>query len=121
MNATHAAKQPIAPRGGTLMSHRIEIVIGLVTSALGVIGIGFAVFGPATFDTNPATAATTSLWDQGLDGNTVTYLIVMLVAAIAVSIGAYLLSHTYATGGAIVLWVSALVLFLGAAITIPGN
>lgn len=103
------------------MSHRIEVAIGLITAAVGAIGIGFAVFGPATFNTNPLAAATTSIWDQGLDGNSVMYLIVMLLAALAVPVGAYMQCHAYATGGALVLWVSALVLFLGAALTIPGN
>lgn len=105
------------------MFHRIEIVIGLIASALGAIGIGFAVFGPATFSygTNWLSAASTSLWEQGLDFTTGVYLGVMLLAALAVPVGAYLRSYRSESEGAAVLWVSTMVLLVGAAITLPGS
>ncbi|HLJ67910.1 MAG TPA: hypothetical protein VKX16_11175 [Chloroflexota bacterium] len=105
------------------MSHRIEIVMGLVTSALGVIGIAFAIFGPATFSygTDWMTAASSSLWDHGLDTPTVFYLGVMLLASLAVSAGAYLRSNGALTEGATILWFSAAALLVGAVITLPGS
>jgi len=103
------------------MFRRVEVVIGLLTVALCVFGVGLAIFGPATYITNEFAAGSTSLWDVGLNGEAVVYLSFMLLAGLAVLAGAWLRSEAADAMGTAVLWIGTLALLVGMAIGIPGN
>lgn len=106
------------------MSRRIDVALAALASAIGLIGLGFAIFGPATisYGTNWLEAGSRSLWDAGIgSAGVLLYLALMALAAVGVGIGTYLRARG---GGALALtlmWSSALVLLVGAFMTLPGQ
>ena len=106
------------------MPGRFESSIGVVAAALSFIGLGCAVFGPATYSygTNRLAAGTVSLWAQGIGTAPVLiYLAMMAVAALGIGVGAYLRSQGGGTGVLTMLWTSALALLAGGLLTLPGS
>jgi hypothetical protein len=106
------------------MSRRVELSIGLFAAVLGLIGLGLAVFGPATYSygTNWLTAGPASLWDQGIDTtNVLIFLAAMILGALGIGVGAYLRSEGGGTDALALLWAGFIVLVVGAAITLSGS
>lgn len=105
------------------MSHRTEVAIGAVVAALGLVGAGLAIFAPAvyTYGTNWLAAGSLSLWDAGITTNVGIFLAVMAAASIGIAVGAYLRSRELVDPGLALLWASAVVLFGGALLTLPGS
>jgi hypothetical protein len=106
------------------MSRPVEISLGLFAAFLGFIGLGFAVFGPATYSygTNWLTAGSVSLWDQGIGTtNVLIFLAVMIVAALSIGVGAYLRGAGGGYDALGLLWVGFILLLAGAVITLPGS
>lgn len=106
------------------MSRGVEISIGLFAAALGLIGLGFAVFGPATYSygTDWLSAGSVSLWDEGIGtANVLVFLAAMVAGALASGAGAYLRGEGGGDGALALLWVGCLALAVGAAITLPGS
>jgi len=106
------------------MAPRNAAVLGGLASVLGLVGIGCAVFGPATYSygTNWLRAGPSSLWDQGLTTTSVLlYLAVMIVAALGIGAGVSLRSQRDGPGALIVLWTGTVVLLGGGLLTLPGN
>lgn len=105
------------------MSRRIEIALGLVVTFAAAVGIGFAVFGPATlsYGTDWLTAASVSIWGHGITTNVAIYLAAMMLAALAVAVGAYLRSAEHSFSALILLWGGFAALLVGMALTLPGN
>jgi hypothetical protein len=106
------------------MSRHVEISLGLFAAVLGLIGLAFAVFDPATFSygTNWLTTGSVSPWDEGIDTtNVLIFLAVMIVAALGTGVGAYLRSEGEGSSALGLLWVGCNLLLVGAAITLPGS
>jgi len=106
------------------MAPRNAAVLGGLASVLGLVGIGCAVFGPATYSygTNWLRAGPSSLWDQGLTTTSVLlYLGVMIVAALGIGAGVSLRSQRGGPATLIVLWTGTVVFLGGGLLTLPGN
>lgn len=100
----------------------LEGTIALLTLVLTLVGVGFVIFGPATFTTgtNTLVAATTSVWSYGFDSTVAIYVVAMLLAGLLVASGVYMRSEGI-EGGLAVLWTGVLILAVGAVIALPGN
>lgn len=106
------------------MFRRIEVGLGIFAGALGLIGLGFAVFGPSTYSygTNWLTAATVSLAANGIGTTSVVvFLAVMTAASLAVALGTYLHSRGNVASGLTLVWTGTLALAVGATMTLPGS
>jgi hypothetical protein len=106
------------------MSRRLELSIGLFAVALGLIGLGLAVFGPATYSygTNWLTSGTVSLWDQGIDtAGVLIFLAAMILGVAGVGVGTYLRSEGEGSTALMLLWGGFVLLLIGAVITLPGS
>jgi hypothetical protein len=105
------------------MNQRAEVSTGIVVSVLSLFAIGLAIFAPAvyTYGTNWMEAGSTSLLDAGITAGVAVYLLIMVVAAVGIGVGAYLRSRHLSLPGMSLLWGSAVVLFAGALLTLPGN
>ncbi len=106
------------------MSAHTALRLALIATGLALVGVVAAVFAPATYSygTNRLSAGSENLWDRGLDtGRVEVYLAVLAVAAVGISIGAYLLTRRPGPAALFVLWLSALVYLAGALMTLPGD
>ncbi|HET9017313.1 MAG TPA: hypothetical protein VFN57_17040 [Thermomicrobiaceae bacterium] len=107
------------------MSRRVEVGIGLVTGLVALLGLGFVVFGPVTFSYPPpdgaVTAASTSLWNYGLDTASLLFLAAMLIATLAAAGGAYLRSRGEGAPALTLMWGGFLLLLAGCVTTLPGS
>ena len=107
------------------MSRRVVIGIGLLTSAIALIGLGCVVFGPVSYSYPPPgahiTAASTSLWDYGVGMRTILFLVAMVIAALSAGAGAYLRSRGEGAPALTLLWGSFALLIVGSVATLPGS
>jgi hypothetical protein len=105
------------------MPRSFEIALGAVASVIASIGLGFVIFGPATFSYGPnrMSAASTSIWDQGITTNVLNFLTAMILAAVGIGIGTYLRTGGGQGTAVALLWTSFAVLLIGALVTLPGD
>lgn len=106
------------------MSRTSAFTLGLITAVLAAIGLGFAVFGPATYSygTNWIDAGSRSLWDAGIGSIGVLLFLAIVVLGVAGLLsGAYLRSRSGNAAALTLLWGSAIVLLVMAMLTFPGR
>lgn len=112
---------------------RVELITGLVASVLGVLALGFLLFGPtisyATSSvttcnstgvcttTAPGTQGTTSLVQSGISSTALFFLSLLLLCLLGIGISAWLHSTQRQVAWLVLLWVASV---LTLAITILG-
>lgn len=120
-----SATQPPVPSQVVPVWRWSEMVLGLLATAAGLIGLGCAVFGPTVFSYpagGPVTPGPTSLWTHGIGTPPILiFLAAMIVAALGVSAGTYVQSQGEREPGLVLTCVSAFAVFVGAVLTLPGT
>lgn len=98
------------------LARTVEWISGLAAGTTGVIVIAYVVFGPlyTTVSTDRPQPRSVSLWEMGLAPGTVVFLAAVLLCALGSAYGAYLHGRRHRRAGLIVLWVSAILLWTGA-------